>query len=89
MQVLEYREDVFPEQPRAGPFFANMGGFLTGLILGFPKLNPGSGDPGGWAGADVVLPAGWDAIEIDQLWIRGKPWRLVAKHGSPSRLTPV
>ena len=24
MQTLEYREDVFPEQPRAGPFFANL-----------------------------------------------------------------
>jgi hypothetical protein len=26
-QTLEYREDVFPEQPRAGPFFANLGAF--------------------------------------------------------------
>jgi hypothetical protein len=26
MQTLESREDVFPEQPRAGPFFANLGG---------------------------------------------------------------
>ena len=27
-QTLEYRSDVFPEQPQAGPFFANLGGFL-------------------------------------------------------------
>ncbi len=37
MQTLEYRKDVFPEQPPAGPFFANLGGFLLGLILGFSK----------------------------------------------------
>ena len=24
MQTLEYRQDVFSEQPRAGPFFANL-----------------------------------------------------------------
>jgi hypothetical protein len=36
MQTLEYREDVFPEQPRAGPFFANLGGFILGLLTGFP-----------------------------------------------------
>ena len=27
MHTLEYCEDKFPDQPRAGPFFANLGGF--------------------------------------------------------------
>ena len=27
MQTLEYRQDVFSEQPRAGPFFANLSRF--------------------------------------------------------------
>lgn len=44
-QILEYRPDRFPEQPRAGPFFANMGGFLSSLILGFPRLEPSSQAP--------------------------------------------
>jgi hypothetical protein len=39
MQTLEYREDVFPEQPRAGPFFANLGGFILGLLTGFPRAS--------------------------------------------------
>ena len=39
LQTLEYREDVFPEQPRAGPFFANMGGFLLGFVTGFPRAS--------------------------------------------------
>ncbi|MCU1483236.1 MAG: glycoside hydrolase family 65 protein, partial [Subtercola sp.] len=38
LQTLEYRPDKFPEQPQAGPFFANMGGFLMSLLLGFPGL---------------------------------------------------
>jgi trehalose/maltose hydrolase-like predicted phosphorylase len=81
MQTLEYREDVFPEQPPAGPFFANLGGFLLGLILGFPRIQPGPEDPKDWCKGEVVLPAGWRSIEIDRLWIRGKPWRLSAAQG--------
>ncbi|HEX4199211.1 MAG TPA: glycoside hydrolase family 65 protein [Caulobacteraceae bacterium] len=82
MQTLEYRPDVFPEQPRAGPFFANMGGFLVSLILGFPRLQPGPADPQSWCAGPVVLPRGWRAIEIDRLWIRGEPWRLSARDGA-------
>ena len=43
LQTLEYRKDMFPEQPPAGPFFANLGGFLLGLILGFPRIQPRTG----------------------------------------------
>jgi protein-glucosylgalactosylhydroxylysine glucosidase len=90
MQTLEYRADVFPEQPPAGPFFANLGGFLLGLILGFPRIQPGPGDPQGWCRGTVVLPRGWRSIEIDRFWIRGKPWRLSAVHGETrARLEPI
>jgi trehalose/maltose hydrolase-like predicted phosphorylase len=89
MQTLEYRKDVFPEQPPAGPFFANLGGFLLGLILGFSKIHPGPENPQNWSTGTVVLPAGWRSIEIDQIWIRGKPWRLSATQGEPcAKLTP-
>jgi hypothetical protein len=40
MQTLEYREEVFPKQPRAGPFFANLGGFLTLLTHSQARLLP-------------------------------------------------
>jgi trehalose/maltose hydrolase-like predicted phosphorylase len=88
-QILEYRPDRFPEQPRAGPFFANMGGFLSSLLLGFPRLEPNEGEPETWAQALVVLPAGWEAIEIDRLWARGKPMRLIARQGETARLIPA
>ena len=80
-QTLEYRPDVFPEQPRAGPFFANLGGFLSSLLFGFPGLQPGSGDPRSWARRAVVLPQGWKAIEAGRLYIHGRPTRLTARHG--------
>jgi hypothetical protein len=90
LQTLEYRPDRFPEQPRAGPFFANMGGYLTGLLFGFTGLNVSPGSPQSWAERPVVLPAGWDAIEVDRLWIRGQPMKLVARHGAErAELTPL
>jgi hypothetical protein len=82
VQTLEYREDVFPKQPRAGPFFANMGGFLSGLLMGFTALRPGPGAPSTWAHRPVVLPSGWEAIEINRLWIQGRPAVLMARQGA-------
>jgi trehalose/maltose hydrolase-like predicted phosphorylase len=81
LQTLEYRPDRFPEQPQAGPFFANIGGYLTGLLFGFTGLNPGPGEPQSWAERPVVLPEGWTSIEVDRLWVRGRAMRLTARHG--------
>ena len=89
-QTLEYRPDRFPEQPRAGPFFANIGGFLTTLLFGFTGLKPGPGEIAGWAERPVVLLEGWTAIEVERLWVRGRPMRLVARHGAErAELTPL
>ena len=85
-QTLEYRSDAFPEQPQAGPFFANLGGFLMGLLLGFPGLFPDARDPDNWARRAVVLPEGWTAIEVDRLWISGREYRLSAKQGAERAL---
>jgi hypothetical protein len=86
LQTLEYREDLFPEQPRAGPFFANLGGFLMGLIYGFPALQPGLGEPRGWLRRTVNLPIGWEAIEAERLWIHRRLYRLVARQGAQAEL---
>jgi trehalose/maltose hydrolase-like predicted phosphorylase len=88
-QILEYRRDRFPEQPMAGPFFANMGGFLAGLLFGFPRLEVSSASPDTWASEPAVLPDGWRAIEVDRIFVRGTPMRLVARHGERAVLEPV
>jgi trehalose/maltose hydrolase-like predicted phosphorylase len=89
MQTLEYRPDKFPEQPRAGPFFANLGGFLMGLLLGFPAIIPDQGDPQAWARRPVTLPLGWEGIEVERVWIRGKPARLSARQAAKHALLEV
>jgi hypothetical protein len=80
MNVHEYRPDKFPEQPVAGPFCANLSGFLLGCIYGYPGLVLGHGAPETWCARPVVMPAGWDGIEIERIWARGRPARLAADH---------
>jgi hypothetical protein len=29
-----------------------------------------------------VLPTGWNAIEVDRVWVRGRPARLTARQGA-------
>ena len=49
--------------------------------LGMTGLEPGDGSPETWAVHAPALPAGWEAIEIDLLWLHGDPWRLRAAPG--------
>ena len=81
-QTLEYRLDLPSEGVATGPFFANMGGFITGLLFGLPGLKVTDADPDQWPSRPVVLPAGWEAIECDRLWIRGRPCRMRARQGA-------
>ena len=81
-QCLEYRLDHEDSQVPAGPFFANLGGLLLGLLYGFTGLRPDDGDPAEWPRRPVTLPEGWREIEVERLWIRGRPARLSARHGA-------
>jgi trehalose/maltose hydrolase-like predicted phosphorylase len=87
LQTLEYRPDKFPEQPQAGPFFANMGGFLMSLLFGFTGLQIGPGEVESWSRDIAALPQGWSAIEVDRVWIKGRPAALRAQSGKKSEVT--
>jgi trehalose/maltose hydrolase-like predicted phosphorylase len=50
--------------PQAGPFFSNLGGFLMDCLYGLPGLRLGPGDPQSWCERPIVLPTGWDSIEV-------------------------
>jgi hypothetical protein len=80
--------DEFPrsrtDRPRASPMFANLSGFLTGLLYGFTGIQIGAGDPETWCSRPVTLPEGWRGIEIERVWVRGRPWRLEARGGDPA-----
>lgn len=88
-QTLEYRLDKVEGGVAAGPFFANIAGFLSGLMFGFTGLRIGEGDPAGWPTRAASLPEGWIAIEVDRLWVRGQAMRLSARHGEMARFEPA
>jgi trehalose/maltose hydrolase-like predicted phosphorylase len=77
----EYSPKVFPDQKRAGPFAANLGGFLSALLYGLTGIGLSLGDPGTWCRRPPTLPAGWRGIESDRMWVRGTPARLAARQG--------
>jgi hypothetical protein len=79
--TLEYEPTVFPEQPRAAPFTANLAGFLMSCLYGLTGLRLSSKPPGEWCERPIVLPQGWDAVEVERVWARGAPARLAARHG--------
>ena len=82
LQTLEQDPEKFPDTPRSGPFFANLGGFLMGLLYGLPGIRLSPGAPSTWPARPVVLPAGWRSIEVERAWVRSKPARLYAEHGA-------
>lgn len=82
LQTLEQSPARFPEKPRSGPFFANMGAFLQGLLFGLPGIKVGAGSPASWPSRPVVLPRGWRSVVVERAWIHGQPARIVARHGA-------
>jgi hypothetical protein len=59
-----------------------MGGFLLGCMWGLPGILPGHDEPASWARRPVVLPEGWEAIEIERAWVRAQAARIEARHGA-------
>src|SRR5437773_2408747 len=78
----EFSRKKFPEKPRVGPFQANLGGFLSACVFGLPGIRVGPEDPAEWARRPVTLPSGWEAIEVERLWVRNRPASLRATHGA-------
>jgi protein-glucosylgalactosylhydroxylysine glucosidase len=80
--TAEYSPAVYPDRQIAGPFAANTGAFLEACLYGLPGLQVKPGPPSSWFERPVVLPQGWDAIQVERGWVRGQPTRLVAEHGA-------
>jgi hypothetical protein len=87
--IHEYRHDRFPEQPVAGPFTANLAGFLTSCLYGLTGLEL-SDDPDEWCRSPVLMPSAWEGVSVERLWVHGRPMSLQARHGDPrATLTPL
>jgi trehalose/maltose hydrolase-like predicted phosphorylase len=77
----EYSPRAFPDEERAGPFAANLGGFLSACLYGLSGVQLGPGDPDTWCVRAPSFPTGWRGLEVERLWVRGRPARLVAHNG--------
>jgi trehalose/maltose hydrolase-like predicted phosphorylase len=71
----------FPDRARAGPLVANVGGFLTSLLYGLPGIEADVNEPQSWSRRSVVMPELWEGIEVERVWVRGRPASLRARHG--------
>jgi hypothetical protein len=52
-------------------------------MFGFTGIRVTEGD---WQKYPASLPAGWNRIEIDRIWVRGEPKRLIAADGEHAKL---
>ena len=80
--TAEFSPSVFPDHTIAGPFTANLAGFLTACIYGLTGMNIGPGEPDSWCTRPIIMPKGWDGIHVERLWMRGRPASLTAEHGA-------
>jgi trehalose/maltose hydrolase-like predicted phosphorylase len=80
-ETNEFSRVKHPEKPVVGPFMANLGGFLMSCLYGLTGLELSAAEPAEWFKRPTILPEGWDAIEVERLFVRGKPARLIARHG--------
>jgi trehalose/maltose hydrolase-like predicted phosphorylase len=69
--------------PTVTIFLTNPAGFLMSLIMGLPGLQLDGGDPQEWGKFPIVMPQGWDGVEVERIWAHGRPARLRAHHGDP------
>jgi hypothetical protein len=89
--VHEYRPDRFPDEPVAGPFYANLSGFLLACMYGLSHVRLGPGAPRSWCReGPIVMPALWEGVEIERVWAHGQPHHLIACDGDErARIEPL
>jgi trehalose/maltose hydrolase-like predicted phosphorylase len=74
------------EEQTYGCFLTDFGAMLQAAIIGFTGLRVQDGD---WAKYPATLPEGWSSIEVERIWVRGEPKRLLAVSGRKAQLTPA
>ncbi len=86
--VDEYSSRFTETKEKVGPYLAHCGGFLLSCLYGLPGLALRADDPATWPARPVILPAGWEAIEVERIWVQGEPMHLRAEQGGRCQLTP-
>ncbi len=75
-----------PKNYQTTSFITARGSLLSGLIMGLTKMCPWRGHVDGditeWLGRDIVLPEGWESVTLHKVYLRGKAYKITAKHGA-------
>jgi hypothetical protein len=71
---------------RDGCYLMNLSSLMQTAMYGFTGVRITEGE---FAKYPATLPEGWTKIEVERLWIKGKPLRLVAEDGNKARLIPL
>lgn len=66
-----------------GSYITTFGSLLQNTLLGLTGLRIQKGD---WRKFNCTLPSNWDKIEIERIWINGKPVKIIAEDGKPARM---
>jgi len=66
-----------------GCFLTNFGSLLQTAMVGFTGIRVTHPN---WAKYPASLPEGWTRIEIDRVWLKGTPRRLIASNGERAKL---
>ena len=82
-QFIEYVDPQAsgPQAQPATPYLANLGGFLMACLYGLTGLELCAGEPQQWCQRQPAMPGGWEGVEVERIWARGKPARLSARQG--------
>ena len=75
--VKEYQ--FFPD----GNYITGCASLLSATMFGFTGLRISDAD---WRQYPATLPEGWNRIEIDRVWVKGKARNLIAEHGKLTEL---
>ena len=81
METDEFSRARYPDQPRKGPFTANLAGFLGSCLVGMTGVRITADDPPTWPARPPAMPAGWDGVLVERLTLRGRAARLEAREG--------
>jgi len=57
-------------------------GFVNACMLGLTGIQAGADDPREWGRFPIVMPEGWDGVEVERVFIRGREYAVAARNGS-------
>jgi hypothetical protein len=81
MEFDEFGAPFTQHKEKVGPYLAHCGGFLMSCLYGLTGLVLDEGEPQSWGQHQIVMPQGWDGVEVERIHLREREAHLLARHG--------